>query len=157
MKFPFSQYYKVLTIGSLFYMAFFLLFVLLIMFSSFKRDGQIVTLKNVSKFLITHILVISFAIFMVVPSFKHGIYLFSENEQNVISDVGTINNITNTYGNNKFTYEDKHSTLSSYVYIDGERYYIMYIGDFNVGDEVEFEYLPKSKIVLSIDYTEKTE
>lgn len=157
MKFPFSQYYKVLTIGSLFYMAFFLLFVLLIMFSSFKRDGQIVTLKNVSKFLITHILVISFAIFMVVPSFKHGIYLFSENEQNVISDVGTINNITNTYGNNKFTYEDKHSTLSSYVYIDGERYYIMYIGDFNVGDEVEFEYLPKSKVILSIYHAEETQ
>jgi hypothetical protein len=138
-------------------MAFFLLFVLLIMFSSFKRDGQIVTLKNVSKFLITHILVISFAIFMVVPSFKHGIYLFSENEQNVISDVGTINNITNTYGNNKFTYEDKHSTLSSYVYIDGERYYIMYIGDFNVGDEVEFEYLPKSKVILSIYHAEETQ
>ncbi len=157
MQFDYSQYYKVLTIGSLFYMVFFLLFILLIMLSDFKKDGQTVTLKNVSKFLITHVLVICFALFIIVPSFKHGIYLFSENEQDAINDVGTITKITRTYGNNKFTYEDKHNVFSSYVYIDGERYYIMYIGDFNVGDEVEFEYLPKSKIVLSIDYTEKTE
>lgn len=155
MEFDYSQYYKVLTIGSLFYMVFFLLFILLIMFSSFKRDGQIVTFKNVIRFLKTHIFVILFALFIVVPSFKHGMHLFTEKEQDAIGDVGAITKITRTYGNNKFTYEDKHSAFSSYVYIDGEKYYIMYIGDFNVGDEVEFEYLPKSKIILSINYKEE--
>ena len=125
------------------------------MFSSFKRDGQIVTFKNVIRFLKTHIFVILFALFIVVPSFKHGMHLFTEKEQDAIGDVGAITKITRTYGNNKFTYEDKHSAFSSYVYIDGEKYYIMYIGDFNVGDEVEFEYLPKSKIILSINYKEE--
>jgi mRNA degradation ribonuclease J1/J2 len=91
---------------------------------------------------------------MVVPSFKHGIYLFSEKESNALVNSGTITDITNTYGNNKFTYENKHSIASSYVYIDGEKYYIMYIGDFNVGDEVKFEYLPKSKVILSIYYAD---
>ena len=150
MEFPYSQYYKVLTIGSLFYFVFFLLFILFLMISSFKKNGQVLTFKNVIMFLITHILVIAFAIFIIVPSFKHGIYLFSEKEQNAISDVGTISNITNTYGNNKFTYEDKHNVFSSYVYIDDEQYYIMYIGDLEIGNEVKFEYLPKSKVILSI-------
>ena len=150
MQFDYSQYYKVLTIGSLFYMVFFLVFILIIMFSSFKKNGQTVTFKNVIRFLKTHILVILFSLFIIIPSFKHGIHLFTEKEQDAIGDIGTITKITRTYGNNKFTYEDNHSAFSSYVYIDGEKYYIMYIGDFNVGDEVEFEYLPKSKVILSI-------
>lgn len=157
MQFDYSQYYKVLTIGSLFYIVFFLVFILIIMFSSFKKNGQTVTLKNVIRFLKTHILVILFSLFIIIPSFKHGIHLFTEKEQDAIGDVGTITKITRTYGNNKFTYEDKHSAFSSYVYIDGEKYYIMYIGDFNVGDEVEFEYLPKSKIILSIYDAEETQ
>ena len=155
MNFPYSQYYKVLTIGSLFYLIFFLLFILFLMVSSFKKNGQAATPKHVIKFLISHILVISFAIFMVVPSFKHGIYLFTEKESDALVNSGTITDITATYGNNKFNYENKHSTHSYYVYIDGDKYYIMYIGDFNIGDEVEFEYLPKSKIILSIDYAEE--
>ena len=157
MKFPYSQYYKILTIGSLFYIMFFLICILFIMFSSFKRDGQITTLKNVVRFLISHISVISFAIFMVVPSFKHGIYLFTEKESDALVNSGTITDITATYGNNKFNYENKHSTHSSYVYIDDDKYYIMYIGDFNIGDEVEFEYLPKSKIILSIYHAEEAQ
>ena len=105
----------------------------------------------------THILVIIFSLFVIIPSFKHGIHLFTEKEQDAIGDIGTITKITRTYGNNKFTYEDEHNAFSSYVYIDGEKYYIMYIGDFNVGDEVEFEYLPKSKVILSIYDAEETQ
>ena len=157
MQFDYSQYYKVLTIGSLFYMVFFLVFILIIMFSSFKKNGQTVTFKNVIRFLKTHILVILFSLFIIIPSFKHGIHLFTEKEQDAIGDMGTITKITRTYGNNKFTYEDNHSAFSSYVYIDGEKYYIMYIGDFNVGDEVEFEYLPKSKVILSIYDAKETQ
>lgn len=127
------------------------------MLSSFRKDGQIITLKNVVRFLVSHILVISFATFIVFPSFKHGIYLFVEKESDALINSGTITDITNTYGNNKFTYEDKHSIASSYVYIDGDKYYIMYIGDFDIGDEVEFEYLPKSKVILSIYHAEETQ
>ena len=43
---------------------------------------------------------------------------------------------------------------SRHVHIGNERYYIMSIGDLEVGDEVVFEYLPKSKIILAINKIE---
>ena len=38
-----------------------------------------------------------------------------------------------------------------YIYIEGQEYYIMCIGDIKIGDKVEVEYLPKSKVILSIN------
>ena len=60
-----------------------------------------------------------------------------------------ITDIQDTHGLNKFRHND-HVAFASYVYIDGEKFYIMCIEDYQIGDEVVIEYLPKSKIVLSI-------
>ena len=53
------------------------------------------------------------------------------------------------YGNNKYVYNNK-AVFAQYIIIDGEKFYIMYTGDLEIGDEVTFEYLPKSRIILNI-------
>ena len=155
MDFHYSQYYKVLTIGSLFYIAFFMLAILIstikFLTSYIKHSPDL----NFGNYVCSQIVTIFIALIIAFPSFKHGVYLFSEKENQAIADVGTITDITRTYGNNKYSYGDVKNVFASYVYIDDEKYYIMYIGDFNIGDEVEFEYLPKSKIILSIYHTEE--
>ena len=43
------------------------------------------------------------------------------------------------------------NTCGYYINISNEKYYIMYTGELEIGDKVEFEYLPNSKIILSIN------
>ena len=76
-------------------------------------------------------------------------YLLNEKETDKISCSGEVHSFEKTYGLNKYTYNGENS-FAYYISIDGEKYYIMHTGDIEVGDEVEFEYLPKSKIILSI-------
>ena len=89
-----------------------------------------------------------FFFYCVLP-FIHGVHLFSEKEEDSLELAGVITDIQDTYGLNKYRHND-HVAFASYVYIDGEKFYIMCIEDYQIGDEVVIEYLPKSKIVLSI-------
>lgn len=41
-----------------------------------------------------------------------------------------------------------------YIVINDKTYYIMTIGDFEVGDEVTIDYLPKSMIIMNIETKE---
>ena len=81
---------------------------------------------------------------------NHGVHLLQEKEADKIEGVGKITAIERTHGYNKYIYDGK-ATFASYVFINNEKYYIMCTGDLEIGDEVVFEYLPKSRIVLSID------
>lgn len=76
-------------------------------------------------------------------------HLPSEKETDKIVCYGEVHSFEKTYGINKYTYNGENS-FAYYIFIDDEKYYIMHIGDIKVGDKVEFEYLPKSKIILSI-------
>ena len=154
MQFNFSQYYKLLSVGSLLIFGFAMLYVIISAGSFFTNNNITDAYKRFWQVLSSDVVIVVLALYITLPPFKHGIHLFTEKEQDAINDVGTITKITRTYGNNKYSYGDEKNVYASYVYIDDEKYYIMYIGDFNIGDEVEFEYLPKSKIILSIDYTE---
>ena len=61
------------------------------------------------------------------------------------------NRMLKTYGINKYSYNNDVNSFARHISIDGEVYYIMYIGDIKIGDKVEVEYLPNSKIILSIN------
>lgn len=75
--------------------------------------------------------------------------LMFEEEENREVLFGTISEISSVDTPPKFTYQGIPVT-PKYITIDNEKYYIMYIGDFAEGDRVVIEFLPKSKIVLSI-------
>lgn len=100
------------------------------------------------------ILFIAVAVFIaiqgVIPLARHGIHLIKEKEIDKIECSGTITDIKEMSQMHKYTF-DGQTSFSSYIFIDGERYYVMYTGSLEIGDEVSFEYLPKSKIILSID------
>lgn len=95
------------------------------------------------------ILTLMILLFVCLFPFVHGIHLFLEKEEDSLELAGVITDIQDTHGLNKYRHND-HTAFASYVYIDGEKFYIMCIEDYQIGDEVVIEYLPKSKVVLSI-------
>ena len=149
MKFDYQEYYKMLFVGSL--VVIIVVASLLVVCSiSFLKNN--VPMKVNSSFggYILNIIVLLFFLSTAIFPMKHGIYLIREKETDIISNAGIITNIAKTYGINKYSYDD-HTVFASYIYIDNEQYYIMYIGDLQIGDEVTFEYLPKSRIILGIN------
>ena len=150
MQFEFQDYFKVSFVACsiMFILCIIEIIAYIIVFS---RKHPIGANNHTVKFLlgiITSIVIIYFLCYPLI----HGIHLISEKASDKIESNGIITEITNAHGIDKYMY-DNHVTYASYVYIDNERYYIMHIGDFKVGDEVSFEYLPKSKIILSINGT----
>lgn len=95
------------------------------------------------------ILTLMILLFVCLFPFVRGIHLFLEKEEDSLELAGVITDIQDTHGLNKYRHND-HTAFASYVYIDGEKFYIMCIEDYQIGDEVVIEYLPKSKVVLSI-------
>jgi len=79
-------------------------------------------------------------------------FLF-DNNNNVYQTEGIITEIINTENNPKFIFEGKQST-PKYIIINDEKYYVMHIGELKVGDEVQVEYLQKSKVILEIHLVE---
>ena len=148
MLFDYQQYFKILCSGSLIIIALAIVLIAMDLLSYFK-NWPFKFHKNIPGTVLS-MFVLLFLIIMFVFPLKHGIYLFDEKENDKVQGSGTITEIAETYGNNKYVH-DNQNVFAAYVYIDGEQYYIMYIGDFEVGDEVVFEYLPKSKVILSID------
>ena len=108
--------------------------------------------RNIRDFIIGIAISIFCFINAVVP-FKHGIHLTYEKENDKIEAVGEVTKIEKIYGISKYVYNDQNS-FPCYVFIDGEEYYIMHIGNLELGDVVKIEYLPNSKIILSIDEIE---
>jgi len=87
-----------------------------------------------------------------VPVFSVDTYNDRDASPLIVSGEITKSDPSNDYIH--FSYKGK-SESSSIITIDGETYYIMYIGEFKVSDSVEIEYLPSSKLVLSIDYLDE--
>ena len=142
MTYDYYEYYKVICIGPMVLFGFAALTSLI---SLLKREKK-------AKEKILCILTLMIFLFYSIFPFVHGFHLFSEKEANSLELTGVITDIQDTHGLNKFRHND-HVAFASYVYIDGEKFYIMCIEDYQVGDEVVIEYLPKSKVVLSIRET----
>ncbi|MGN1040886.1 MAG: hypothetical protein ACI4QL_05605 [Candidatus Fimimonas sp.] len=100
---------------------------------------------------------LSFAVILFVIeffSFADGVHLAFEKEDAQVSSSGKISNFQSLGNIHKFYYEDQ-VCFGCYVFIDGQKYFIMTVGDLEVGDNVTFNYLPKSKIILSIEKAEQ--
>lgn len=151
MKFDYNEYYKILLIAST---CIILFSIIAILVSTIVYRKNIFSVKFDTKLLkyIVSIAVLVFFFSIGVLPFRHGIYLINEKESDKIECTGEITGFEKVYGNNKYVYNEK-STFAYYVFIDNEKYYIMHTGDLKVGDTVEFEYLPKSRIILSIEDT----
>lgn len=75
----------------------------------------------------------------------------SDNQSEVKYTTGTIGDISVVADSPRFYYQDSYAH-AQYISIEGVEYYIMTIGEFEVGDEIELWYLPKSKVILEIQY-----
>lgn len=150
MKFEYNEYYRMLVIGSIFIMAFSLIGILIDVILLIKNNGYIKFDKRTISHLVSIILLAFFFSLGAAP-FKHGRHLITEKETDKINVIGEVDRIKNTYGINKYSYNNEANSFAYYIYIEGQEYYIMYIGDIKIGDIVEVEYLPKSKVILSIN------
>ena len=148
MQFEFKSYCKVALIGTLILIVFCIVDTMIYVIA-FAKKHPIESNKRTAMFLL-NIAISCFIIHFLSAPLVHGIHLINEKENDKVEACGIITEIKDTHGINKYMY-DGHVTYASHVYIDGERYYIMYTGDYEVGDKVAFEYLPKSKIIMSIN------
>ena len=149
MKFSYDEYFNMLFIGAICIMLFALVAIVIdIIIIIVKRSTFVKFDKKIAGYITSFILSL-FLFSLGLAPFKHGMYLLNEKETDKISCSGEVHSFEKTYGLNKYTYNGENS-FAYYISIDGEKYYIMHTGDIEVGDKVEFEYLPKSKIILSI-------
>ena len=148
MKFNYDEYFIMLFIGAICIMLVALVAFVIDIVIIVKERAFIKFDKKTVGYITSFILLLFFFSLVFVP-FKHGMYLLNEKETDKISCSGEVHSFEKTYGLNKYMYNGENS-FAYYISIDGEKYYIMHTGDIEVGDKVEFEYLPKSKIILSI-------
>ena len=148
MRFDYNQYFKILFTASVCIMVSAIV-AITIATVVFVKTHKTIQFDSKLMGFIVQIIMLFFLFSIAVFPFKHGFHLVEEKESDKIEYSGVITNITRTYGQNKYFYENKN-VFASYVYIDNEQYYIMYIGDLEIGNEVKFEYLPKSKVILTI-------
>lgn len=73
-----------------------------------------------------------------------------DNEHNLNTMNGEISNVSDVALPPKY-YIDGSRVWPKLIEIDGETYYIMTIGDYEIGNKVIIEYLPNSNIVISIN------
>lgn len=149
MKFDYNEYYKILFIASICIMLFSTIAILVDTIIFVKNSTQFKFDKNLLRYIIGVALLIFFFSIGFSP-FRHGVHLVKEKEIDKIQCVGEITDFKKVYGNNKYVYNGQN-TFAYYVFIDNEKYYIMYTGDLKIGDVVAFEYLPKSRIILNIE------
>ncbi len=73
---------------------------------------------------------------------------------NQVNDIsGRIDSIDNVRVPPRFHF-DSEVVNPKIISIDGKDYYTMTVGEFNVGDNIIIEYLPNSKVIMSINYLE---
>ena len=138
MVYDYFEYYKVMFIAPIVFFCFAALVTLVNLLKQKNVKGKAFS-----------ILTLMILLFVCLFPFVRGIHLFLEKEEDSLELAGVITDIQDTHGLNKYRHND-HTAFASYVYIDGEKFYIMCIEDYQIGDEVVIEYLPKSKVVLSI-------
>ena len=80
-------------------------------------------------------------------SLKHGIYLVNEKEYMSVEYIGSIEEIEESEQVKGYI-DGEGIVICKIVTIDGEEYVFMATGDLEVGDIVNVEYLPKSRVVL---------
>ncbi len=149
MEFDYNEYFKILFLGSVCIMAFSIIAIVVGTILFIKGNNFIKFDKRALGYF-SSIIVLIFLFSLGFSPFRHGMHLIGEKETDKIVCVGEVNSFKKVYGNNKYVYNGEN-TFAYYIFIDEQKYYIMNTGDIEIGDKVEFEYLPKSRIVLSIN------
>jgi hypothetical protein len=150
MSLSYKDYFLITLIWPVIYFVVAIILLLLLYLSITKK---ITTFHVKNKILVYVFLILSsFGLFYYsVPTVKYGIYLLIENESNTISKSGEITRIEDAYNSPRYYYEGI-SSRAKIVTIHDKNFYIYFLGDFEVGDIVNIEYLPKSTFILKIDY-----
>lgn len=81
---------------------------------------------------------------------SYGYKIPLDKKEDAVIKEGEVLYISKAFGSPLYKLENIN-TRGYYINISNEKYYIMYTGELEIGDKVEFEYLPNSKVVLSIE------
>lgn len=89
-----------------------------------------------------------------IPLARGGVFLLIEKESDAEQIIGTIEDTIEigSIGGAKYRVNQNHGYGEAIV-VDGKKYYLVNYGDFQIGDDVELEVLPRSRFVLQINYT----
>lgn len=151
MQFSYQKYFYTLFWYSLAITVITIIFIIIGTCAIFvsAKDSRLNLMDVFGKILFTAVSVF-IAIQAIVPLARHGIHLVREKEGDKIECSGIVTDIKEMSQKLKYSF-DGHTSFGSYIFIDEERYYVMYTGSLQIGDKVLFEYLPKSKIILSLE------
>lgn len=151
MTFEYDEYYTYFVLTSRDCLVLIGIIILVGIIGWFMRDmiKSKTNFKVSNKRLISLIVPILILLGIAIISFNYDFYLDEEDDIHIA--MGTITSIERLDNSPKFTYEDT-SVRGSTIIINGEEYTILFIGDFEIGDEVEVSFLPHSKVVLEIQY-----
>jgi amino acid transporter len=151
MEFSFNEYYGVLVNSSIIFIVIALIILIYGVVKYFKsKKTRLNTNIKVEKGSLILVLMCFIVICSIGIATMNTSLLF-EKEEDKVSTQGIISEINEVKNPAKLTYNHMQVT-PNWIVINGIEYYIMYIGDFSVGDNVSIEYLPNSLIVLSIYY-----
>lgn len=117
-----------------------------------NNNGASTNVTRLTRALAVCIFVFLFIVNM-IPLIRGGAYLLIEKESDVIQVQGTIEDTIElgSIGGAKYQVEQNHGYGEAIV-IDGSKYYLMTYGDYRIGDNVVIDVLPRSSLVLRIDY-----
>lgn len=158
MTFEFEVYYKNICETPIFTLVMTLVVLLcaltIVLYRAIKKKG---TFKK-------DIVWIMIFLIINVPSFQNkivelksgGIYLLSETPDDAVTETGVIQFIA-TPSARTFHFKGTNVNGAADITINGEIYLIEEVENFEVGDTVTITYLPKSKVILSIDYAEEAQ
>ncbi len=147
MVFDYNQYYTTTLIHSIIKIS-----IVVVLIVIFIIVHGIFSKQKGSIFAYLIILYICFSLIIsAIGNLKYGIHLIQENEKDYISIIGEIQNIERVKHSSRYYYEGEAVGDASIVTINGEKLYFMTIGDLEIGDYIEVEYLPKSTFVLKVE------
>ncbi len=149
MYFEYDEYYRELYKYPLIIIIVGILAVLWILYNIVKKINEDFRFEIKNIFFIIPLIFISIFLYLQIIILNLGIREDSNVNTEFMS--GEIEYVKSVYYTTKLQYEGE-VVDPSVVTINNQEYYIMTIGDFEVGDNVVIEFLPNSLVVMSINY-----
>lgn len=148
MKFSFEYYRNNTFIWPLIGCVVFGLISVFILISLIKDKKECFDQKSIIDIIIFVVFVFGLVCNAIHLSYGYKIPL--DKKEDAVTKEGEVLYISKAFGSPYYKLENIN-TCGYYINISNEKYYIMYTGELEIGDKVEFEYLPNSKVVLSIE------
>ena len=154
MTFDYSVYYRQNCIVPLLLSIFSFALFAITLFGVLKQKNT----RSLKKNLLSISLLCVFAFLVtinLIPLFRGGIFLLVEKEKDQIQIFGTIEETIELdfLTGSKYDVENNQGNGEAIV-VDGEIYYLVSYGDFDIGSDVKLSVLPRSGFVLKIEQME---